>query len=722
MKRAIILRKTCGLSNLSLAGTTGPTTNGNDSNMARLLRILFGATALALAALVAGADSPAGQVINLKPDLKSPSSIVTGNDGRVYVSDLGMDGAAGDGRIFVIEAGRPKLFAKGFDNPRGMVAFQNALFVADKQQIRRIDSQGKVTVYTAASAFDRPPAGLIGLAVDQNGKLYASDESGVIYVVERPDRGGKARIVVDGTRTPKLKKPGNLVMDGQSFIVTRDLQTKGLLRINLANGAASVAAEGLGSSRGLVWDNFGRLFVAGGPDCKLSVIPRDGQAPVAIPAATTETDDLCLAPSGDKILQLSSAVGHIHTFADQVPGQEVDVTPLAVSPVVAFPNLQWTGWQPEDDNGRPFALRPILLTHAGDGTNRVFVPTEQGVIHVFPNDPKVTNTKIFLDLQSKVKYSDNSNEEGFLGMAFHPDYKKNGEFFVFYTVKQPNLTNVVVRYHVSKDDADKADPNSAEEVLRIKKPFWNHDGGTLCFGPDGFLYIALGDGGLANDPNNNGQNINSILGKILRIDINAKDAGKNYAIPKDNPFVGKNNARGEIFAYGLRNVWRMSFDRKTGWLWAGEVGQDLFEEINIIVKGGNYGWRKREALHPFSTTGVSANKEMIDPIWEYHHDVGKSITGGNVYRGKLLPELDGMFISGDYVSGKIWALKYDEAKKRVVVNRPIPSPPHAILSFGEDQEGEVYFMTVSNSGKDIYRFERNPVRRKLQTLNAPPIQ
>ncbi len=265
---------------------------------------------------------------------------------------------------------------------------------------------------------------------------------------------------------------------------------------------------------------------------------------------------------------------------------------------------------------------------------------------------------------------------------------------------------MVSRFRVSKDDPNKADPNSEEEILRISRPFWNHDGGTLCFGRDGFLYIALGDGGLANDPNNNGQNTNSILGKILRIDINTKEGGKNYGIPKDNPFAGKAGARGEIFAYGLRNVWRMSFDRKTGWLWAADVGQNLYEEIDLIVKGGNYGWRKREGLHPFSTTGVAANDAMIDPIWEYYHDVGKSLTGGNVYRGKLLPELDGYYLCGDYVSGKIWALKYDETKKRVVANRPIPTPPIAVMSFGEDEQGEVYFMTYSNSGKGIYHLER----------------
>ena len=671
--------------------------------MPRLLAMLLVGVSSLLAgqAARAAADVQPGATIALKPNLKNPSSIVTGTDGKLYVSDTGEVGKDGDGRIFVIESGKAKLFADGLDDPRGMVGFQNWLYVADKQQIRRLDRKGKGTVYSASTAFDKAPTNLTDLAVDEGGKLYASDEAGIIYLVER----GRGKTLTDSTKTPELKKPGNLVMDGMSFLIARDQADGNLVRVAVSNGKGAVIAS-VGKGRGLAWDHFGRLFCAGGPSGSMCVIPRPTQAPIAIPAAKALPDDVCLDPSGNFILALSSAAGEIVAIADQVPGQEVDETPLAVKPVIAFPDLKWEGWQPENDRGQLVALRPILLTHAGDGTNRNFVATEHGVVHVFPNDPKATKTQVFLDIQSKVKYDDRTNEEGFLGLAFHPNYKTNGEFFVFYTLKQPRLTNVVCRYHVSKDDPNKADPNSEEEILRISRPFWNHDGGTLCFGPDGFLYIALGDGGLANDPNANGQNTNVILGKILRIDVNTKDGDLKYGIPKDNPFAGKPDARGEIFAYGLRNVWRMSFDRKTGWLWAADVGQNLYEEIDLIVKGGNFGWRKREGLHPFSTTGVTANDAMIDPIWEYHHDVGKSLTGGSVYRGKQLPELDGLYFSGDYVSGKIWGLKYDETKKRVVANHPVPTPPIAVMSFGEDQEGEIYFMTYSTSGKGIYRLER----------------
>jgi glucose/arabinose dehydrogenase len=194
---------------------------------------------------------------------------------------------------------------------------------------------------------------------------------------------------------------------------------------------------------------------------------------------------------------------------------------------------------------------------------------------------------------------------------------------------------------------------------------------------------------------------------VLRIDVDHKDKDKPYAIPKDNPFVGKAEARPEIWAYGLRNPWRMAFDRKTGKLWTSDVGQNLYEEIDILKAGGNYGWNIREGLHPFSVNGIGPRKDLIDPIWEYHHDTGKSLTGGTVYRGKRLPELDGHYLYADYVVPRIWALRYDEDKGRVVANRPIRDPNVPVMSFGEDEMGEVYFMTYSPTGKGIYWFVRS---------------
>lgn len=378
---------------------------------------------------------------------------------------------------------------------------------------------------------------------------------------------------------------------------------------------------------------------------------------------------------------------------------------LPVKATLAFPQLQWNGWTPEGSDGKPIPLRPILLTHASDGSNRIFVPTQQGVVHVFDNKSEAQTTKVFLDLTKKVVYKDSENEEGLLGMTFHPKFKRNGRFFIYYNTVDKLHTTVVSEFRVSKDDPNRADPASERELLRIEHPYWNHKGGTIAFGPDGDLYIAVGDGGSANDPHANGQNLGVLLGKILRIDVNHAEEDRSYAIPKDNPFVSTPGARPEVFAYGLRNVWRMAFDRETGLLWAADVGQNLWEEINLIVKGGNYGWSRRESQHPFGAKGVDANPGMIEPIWEYDHEVGKSITGGSVYRGKQVPALVGCYLYADYVSGKLWALKYNADRKQVVGNYSIPGPNLPVISYGEDEQGEVYFTIVTPNGQGIFKFE-----------------
>lgn len=379
--------------------------------------------------------------------------------------------------------------------------------------------------------------------------------------------------------------------------------------------------------------------------------------------------------------------------------------PLKVE--LAYPELQWNGWQPEDADGRPQQFRPIVLTNAADGTNRVFVGEQKGTIYSFDNNAAVTKSNVFLDIFDSVVYKDTENEEGLLGFAFHPQYKKNGQLFVYYTSKKTKPhTSVVSRFKVSPDNPNMALPASEEVLLEIPQPFWNHNGGTLAFGPDGYLYIGLGDGGAGNDPLDQAQNINTLLGSILRIDVDHHDSSKKYAIPKDNPFVGKKDAQAEIYAYGLRNIWRMSFDRQTGTLWCADVGQNLWEEINLITKGGNYGWNLREGMHPFGLKASGPRPDLIEPIWEYDHQIGASITGGVVYRGKKLPELVGKYIYADYVTGKVWALKYDEAAKKVVSNEAIPTDKLPIISFGEDEEGEVYFTLVTANGKGVFKFAK----------------
>lgn len=412
------------------------------------------------------------------------------------------------------------------------------------------------------------------------------------------------------------------------------------------------------------------------------------------------------------------ALGVIGASVFSAEAQEIDESPLPLQPVLAFPELKFTGWS-SDINGRPTPLRPILLTHLGDGTNRLVVPQQQGQVHIFPNRPDVKQTTLFLDLSKKVVYKDHENEEGLLGLAFHPKYKENGEFFIYYNTTDAPHTCVISRFRVSASNPNQADPASEEELLRIPQPFWNHNGGTICFGPDGYLYVGLGDGGSANDPLNNAQNMQTLLGKILRIDVDSRQPGLAYGIPQDNPFVNAVApgapadrriplARPEIWALGVRNIWRMAFDRATGQLWAADVGQNLWEEINLIEKGGNYGWNLREGKHVFAPNGAGIHSNLIDPIWEYHHDVGKSITGGLVYRGSKFPELFGHYLYADYVSGRICALKYDERSKTVVANRPIlyDGPPLPIISFGEDERGEAYFTVVSANGQGIYTFAR----------------
>jgi glucose/arabinose dehydrogenase len=380
---------------------------------------------------------------------------------------------------------------------------------------------------------------------------------------------------------------------------------------------------------------------------------------------------------------------------------------VAVKVVPAFPSLKWADWEPVNENGLAQPLRPIVLTHAGDGSNRVFVGEQWGRVFVFKNDPNVTDSKVFLDLRDRVVYKDNQNEEGLLGLAFHPKYKENGQLFLYYTTRDAPHTSVISRFTVSKNDPDRADPGSEEELLRIPQPFWNHNGGTICFGPDGYLYIGLGDGGSANDPQGNGQNLNALLGKVLRIDVDRKDPGRAYAVPKDNPFVGKPDALPEVYALGVRNIWRMAFDRETGTLWAGDVGQNLWEEIILVEKGGNYGWSVRESMHPFGPNGSGPRADLIEPIWEYDHQVGKSITGGHVYRGKKVPQLAGKYLYADYVSGKLWALKYDETAKKVASNEEIPvDTVMPVISFGEDEEGEAYFTIVAPKGDGIYTFAK----------------
>jgi glucose/arabinose dehydrogenase/DNA-binding beta-propeller fold protein YncE len=658
----------------------------------------------ALAALAFASPALAALPEPMVSGLKNPESVCVGLDGRIYVTCIGEFDKDGDGAVMVIEDGKAKPFAEGLDDPKGMVSFKQFLFVADKKRVVRVDPKGKVTVLAGSEKFPIPPIFLNDVAVDEYGTLYVSDSGdlkgngGAIF---RISQDGKVTLVADAKKTPALKIPNGVLNDSQLHLLVVDSMTGELNRMTIADGKTEKIADGFGFADGVIFDKYGRLYVSDWKGGKVFVIPRPGAKPILLAEGFKSAADICIDPTNKFVLVPDMLAGTVTAIPAQVPGAEVDFTPMPLETEVAFPDLEWTDWKKED-KGKLLPLRPLLLMHAGDGSNRVFVGTEHGVVHVFPNDQKAKKTKVFLDIQKKVRYSDMENEEGFLGLAFHPNYKENGTFYALYNPKR--LTTVISRFKISKDDPDRADPASEEEIFRIERPFWNHAGGTIVFGPDGYLYVVLGDGGSANDPFDNGQNLKTLLGKVLRLDVDHKGEKTAYAIPKDNPFVGVKDARPEIWCYGMRNPWRISFDRKTGVLWCADVGQNLYEEIDHLVAGGNFGWSRREGLHPFGPKGSGPKPEFIEPIWEYHHDVGKSMTGGLVYRGTRLPELQGSYLLADYVTNKLWALQYDEKEKRVVAFRPIADKGVPVMSFGEDEQGDAYFMTYSASGKGIYRF------------------
>jgi glucose/arabinose dehydrogenase len=340
--------------------------------------------------------------------------------------------------------------------------------------------------------------------------------------------------------------------------------------------------------------------------------------------------------------------------------------------------------------------RPTFITSAGDGTDRLFVVEQVGRIRIIENGK--LRAEPFLNIQSKV--TTGGNEQGLLGLAFHPDYKNNGLFYVNYS-RKGNGDNVIEQYQVSAD-SNLADANSARVLLTIPGLEPNHNGGMLAFGPDGYLYIGAGDGGGAGDRHGtqgNGQSLNTLLGKILRIDVN----GEPYKVPSNNPFVSQNGAQPEIWAYGLRNPWRFSFDRATDDLYIADVGQNSQEEVDFqpaSSQGGeNYGWRIFEGTRCYDA-GLNCDQSgLVPPIATYSHDLGCSITGGYVYRGKQYPQLVGQYFFADYCTGIVWASSRDASGKWNT--RQIGKFDDTISSFGEDAAGELY--VVGHGSGTIYR-------------------
>lgn len=329
---------------------------------------------------------------------------------------------------------------------------------------------------------------------------------------------------------------------------------------------------------------------------------------------------------------------------------------------------------------------PLGVTNAGDGSRRLFVIEQEGTIRVVKRGKLLGRP--FLDISGRIKAG---GEQGLLGLAFHPRFDKNRRFYVNYTDEAGDT--VIAEYKRSRKKRNRATASSARRILTFDQPFSNHNGGHVVFGPDGYLYIGTGDGGSGGDPQGNGQSKDTLLGKILRIDVDARSEDRAYGIPEDNPFVGEARSRPEIWSYGLRNPWRFSFEGSGGAMWIGDVGQNELEEIDrepASSPGGvNWGWNVKEGSECFEPPSgcEAASNDLTDPVAEYSHDLGCSVTGGHVYRGRQHTEMRGLYFFADYCSGTIWTLDANEPTREEVVRM---ESGRSISSFGESESGELF--------------------------------
>jgi glucose/arabinose dehydrogenase len=359
------------------------------------------------------------------------------------------------------------------------------------------------------------------------------------------------------------------------------------------------------------------------------------------------------------------------------PKPSTPTPPPSPTPFSTFPDPLGYGWATVVSG----LELPVDIQNAGDGSGRLFIVEKRGRILILKDGQLMPVP--FLDIVNEV--GSQQTEQGLLGLAFHPDYARSGLFFVNYI--DLNGNTVIASFHVSADDPNRADPASEMDLLQVNQPYNNHNGGGLAFGPDGYLYIGLGDGGSEGDPLGTGQNLQTLLGKMLRLDVNHSEK---YAIPPDNPFV-KGGGLPEIWAYGLRNPWRFSFDRLTGDLYIADVGQDTWEEIDLVksgMPGGmNFGWSYNEGIHPYKGQ-PPAHVFFAWPVSEYSHADGCAVTGGYVYRGSALPELQGVYLFGDYCSGNIWGLIHAGGNNQQVTILFMTGAK--ITTFGVDEAGEIY--------------------------------
>jgi glucose/arabinose dehydrogenase len=414
---------------------------------------------------------------------------------------------------------------------------------------------------------------------------------------------------------------------------------------------------------------------------------------------TTSIAGLCLVVAGKALKPMA------HTGQDPViahTGQDPVKAHTGQDPVRAMGEAGFTSMRLITG-----LARPVQVVAAPKDYDRIFIVEQRsgstGRIRIFNLDTNTLNSTPFLSLSVST-----SSEQGLLGLAFHPDYAQNGQFYINYTASNGNT--YVKRYNVSSNP-DIADSGSGYTIMSISQPYSNHNGGWLGFGPDGYLYIGTGDGGSGGDPGNRAQDItNQKLGKMLRIDV---DGGLPYSIPASNPFVGT-TGDDEIWAYGLRNPWRCSFDSETGDLWIGDVGQNAYEEITFqpasSAGGENYGWRCYEGNHSYNTSGCPNQSTMTFPVWEYSHSSGCSVTGGEIYRGSAIAGLEGTYFFADYCSPTIWSFRYDGSSVYDYQNRTSQLVPDqgsigSISGFGRDAAGEMY---ICDLGGEVFKIIPTP--------------
>jgi glucose/arabinose dehydrogenase len=414
------------------------------------------------------------------------------------------------------------------------------------------------------------------------------------------------------------------------------------------------------------------------PSLSTQAITLTPSAPAAAPSATPYASPTALVTAA-----VTASAAPLATSAPSATVIPPEVNAASLPDPIAF---QWKAVA----NG---LVHPNGIANAGDGSGRLFIIEQPGDVRIIKAGQLLPAP--FLDIRDRV--GSNGSERGLLGIAFHPKFQTNGYFYVDYTDQNGDTT--LSRFKISADP-DQADSASEKVLLHIKQPFPNHNGGNVIFGPDGYLYIGMGDGGSGGDPYGNGQSLDTLLGKLLRIDV---DHGDPYAIPADNPLVN-GGGKPEIYAYGLRNPWRFEFDASSGDLYIADVGQNKYEEIDFLPANThtltNFGWNIREGRHTYSGAAYSGQIPLTDPVFEYDHSQGCSVTGGYVYRGSALPEFKGVYLFGDYCSGRVWGLLNSGGAWQ---GKQLFSTTFNISTFGVDEVGELYLADYSGS---ILRLER----------------